>query len=122
MDRVIQQYHYDHRLVGELIEHSNRKREFVSDWSELDLEDLLQQMPIEEKLDLKNRAEGIYKLAEYHQVDPREYITDAELMDFVMRRGYRELREVFHKERIVWKLIRDHHLEKILFPLSAKTE
>lgn len=144
-ERIIHEYEYNGRNIGRIIEYTResflgtrtnprtggeeivrekgKSRGFQCDLSEGELREILEEMPIGDKIHMKSRVYGLYAaLGLFGVEDDREYITDEELGMYVRERGFNTLTELNHGDHRAWHMVKSRGLEKVFFPADAVLE
>ncbi|PIN88156.1 hypothetical protein COV12_00015 [Candidatus Woesearchaeota archaeon CG10_big_fil_rev_8_21_14_0_10_32_24] len=117
MEKILAQYSYQGREIGKLVQYNDLgDKELRTDLTLSDAEQLLWDMPVVDKMHIQKRAYGVLKLAEHHRLNPIEYIDNAEVMDYVLENGYKNLNELNRGDRRAWELVRERGLVAKLFP------
>ena len=113
----VREYKYGDVIVGRLFI-GIEEREFVSELTDLELEELVKEMDVGERIHMYAKAYGVYRALRSYHLDPNFYVDDSELVLYVVGLGCRNLSELNHKDRKAWELVRKRSLASKLFPLS----
>jgi hypothetical protein len=117
MKKIIAKYKYAGKDIGKYVQYNHLgDRELQTDISEFEAEDLLANMPIEDKIHIRTKALGVLRLAEHYGLNPNDYLSDTDLVTYVVDNGYKSLTDLNRSDRNAWALVRTRGLEIKLFP------
>ena len=116
--RVLQEYSYMGRLLGRSVQNTKGAPYIESDLSLADLEELLENMPVRDKLDVKRRAPGVFPLVKMYRLNPIKFIDDASLAIYVMDQGFTTPDQLKQGDRRAWLLVRKRGIEAELFEVK----
>ena len=119
MERI---YEYDGIRLGSLVfepkydgNYHYINREFIPERSEYELMDIINEMSPEERIFMRRRAFGVYKLLEYYGLNLNDFISNEDILINAINRDCRNMTELNHKNKRLWKLIKERGLEEELF-------
>jgi hypothetical protein len=131
-EKVIREYVYMGRSIGKVVENTpnsvqrvyggKKHIEFSTELDETELREILQEMPVDDKIHMKNRAYGLHLALGLFGVHEEDYLTDEDLAIYVLTKGFNGLTELNHKDKRAWHLVKDRGLEGKLFPADAILE
>ena len=127
-EEIIRKFEYNGKEIGFLVEgtkgvinkrtdnlNKRKCREFKTDIGELEAIDLVGEMIPEDKIHMKTQAYAIFRLLEYHKINPDDYINDTDVMIHVANIGCQNLTDVYHNDHRAWELVKQRGLEGQLF-------
>ena len=82
---------------------------------ELRLESILNQMNLYDKVHLKSKNFGLSKAIEFKDIDPKIYVDDAEIVDYVVNKGIKTKTELRRKDSKLFELANERGLVEKLF-------
>ena len=76
------------------------------------LQQLLDRMPVYDKVHMSRRAYGVLKALECHNIDPqsRFCIDNAEIMDYILRKDIRGASQLKSRDPVMWQLAKKRGL------------
>lgn len=116
MTTKIREYEYLGRIIGRVLDYGQGEREFVTDLTEMNAVDLIQDMPIRHKIRMRSEAFGVLKLAQHFRIPIDSYLTNEDLAIYIMGLGCQNLTELNHTDQRAWQLLHDRGLAKKFFP------
>ncbi len=117
-DEVVDIYTFGNNILGtEVAPHKGGDNYFLcsAGVDENSVIEMLESLSIDELLYLENRHKGLHYVAERWEVDPTEYIDDADLQDYIDQQGYSNIEELKGRAPRVWYLIDKRVMAQSLF-------
>ena len=113
MRKTVKKHEYMGKQIGRTIVREGtsfgeryRETSFETDLSESELGDLLNEMPITDKIHVKTRVPELYAALKAFRIDEEDYLIDSDLAIYVLERGFKNLSELNRGDKRVWDLIR----------------
>ena len=124
--KIIREYTYMGRKLGITAEYSfSGKKERVrifepeDSLSKFDIMELLEKMPLYDKIHMKSKVPALYRILQERGIDEKSYLSDEDLALYVLYRGFKNLTEIDRSEHKAMSIIRKRGLEKKLFSTDA---
>lgn len=115
-DRKIREHHYAGRHVGDtLVSGNDGRRYFESSLLEIELFDLVRDMPIRDRIHMKSSAYGVFQALSYLGHDPEDCVSDEDLGIYVLGLGCKNLSQLNRKDKAAWRLIKKRELAEEIF-------
>lgn len=131
--RAVTTLSYEGKEIGKIVEIATRyklesppeispetkteiRREFETELSASEAMDLAYELSIEDRIHMRKNAYPIFRLVQFHESNPEDYLSNEEIVIFAAELGCKNLTELFRKDHRTWELVKQRELERKLFP------
>jgi hypothetical protein len=117
--KVIKEYYHRGIHLGSTIESSlfgKRKRWFELEVDPHIIEYFLAKLPLEAKLNLGSQEPGLKRSADVYGIDVRDYIADCEVIDLVLKTGFKTEAQLRNKRPGLYRAVVAKDLEGKILP------
>ncbi len=117
MTEVIRKLFYNGEFIGKVVksktDSGTRIESALSEWEVIDA---INDMDPQEKIGIYDLYPDLIRVISHYRINPNEYITDEDIVIYVVDKGYRSIAELSIKERRVWEMVKKRELEDRFFP------
>jgi hypothetical protein len=114
-------YHYDDQTIGETTWDDRYNEKFTPFVTESELHDILNDMPLRDKVHLGRYARGVEVLMDHYELRIDDQISDEDILIFASDRGYSSLTELGQGDKKLWGMVKERNLEDRLFSAFDKS-
>lgn len=117
MTEVIRKLFYNGELIGKVVksktDSGTRIESALSEWEVIDA---INDMDPQEKIGIYDLYPDLIRVISHYRINPNEYITDEDIVIYVVDKGYRSIGELSIKEMRVREMVKKRGLEDRIFP------
>lgn len=126
-DKIVRRYSYNGSLCGELVSsYKLESFEGVGTWrvpanifrpimSEHDALNFVETMSVVDKIHMRKKAYGLWKLLQHYGVNPDDCVLEEDIAINALENGCHNSSDLFRKDRKTWKLAKQRGILEDLF-------